>query len=170
MGGNPASLFLRRETGVISDRRTKVLFVCLGNSCRSPMAEGIAAHIASDILEVSSAGLAPLGKVQALTLATLERNGYPATELRSKPLRYGDLEDSDIIVNMSGRPSGVVFYDTSKVEDWAVEDPYGADAETYQKIFEAIEGRVVDLVARVRRTATTPLVSGNITEESTGPW
>lgn len=151
-------------------RRTKVLFVCLGNSCRSPMAESIASHIASDILEVSSAGLVPLGKVQSLTIATLERNGYPAGELRSKPLRYGDVEDSDMVVNMSGQPGGVVFYDTSKVEDWAVEDPYGADAETYQKIFEEIEGRVVDLVARVRKTATAPFVSGNITEEGTGQW
>lgn len=155
---------------MIGDRRTRVVFVCLGNSCRSPMAEAIAAHIASDILEVSSAGLAPLGKVQSLTLTTLEKNGYPGTELRSKPLRYGDLEDSDIVVNMSGQPGGVVFYDTSKVEDWAVVDPYGADAETYQKIFEEIESRVVELVARVRKTGTAPFVSGNITEEGTGSW
>ena len=154
---------------MIGDRRTKVMFVCLGNSCRSPMAEAIAAHIASDILEVSSAGLVPLGKVQSLTIATLERNGYPAGELRSKPLRYGDVEDSDIVVNMSGQPGGVVFYDTSKVEDWAVEDPFGADPETYQRIFEEIEGRVVDLVTRVRKTGATPFLSGNISEEGAGP-
>src|ERR1700693_38478 len=51
-------------------RRTRVVFVCLGNSCRSPMAEGIAAHIASDVMEVSSAGVAALGRVQSLTKLT----------------------------------------------------------------------------------------------------
>lgn len=134
------------------------------------MAEAIAAHIGSDILEVGSAGLVPLGKVQSLTMATLEKNGYPASELQSKPLRYGDLEAADIVVNMSGQPGGAVFYDTAKVEDWAVEDPYGADAETYQRIFEEIESRIVDLVGRVRKMRTVPFVSGNMSEEGTGRW
>lgn len=152
------------------DHRTRVLFVCLGNSCRSPMAEAVAAHTASDILEAFSAGLVPLGKVQPLSVATLEKNGYPTRDLRSKPLRYGDLEEADIVVNMSGRPARAVFYDTSKVEDWAVQDPYGADAETYQRIFEDIEGRVGELVRRIRKVGTTQIIARHIPEEGTGQW
>jgi protein-tyrosine-phosphatase len=42
------------------------------------MAEAIAAHIASDVMEVSSAGLAALGRVQSLTKLTIAKNGYPS--------------------------------------------------------------------------------------------
>jgi arsenate reductase (thioredoxin) len=155
---------------VTEEHRTKVLFVCLGNSCRSPMAEAIAAHIASDLFEVSSAGLAALGKVQTLTRITLEKNGYPAENLSSKPLRFADLEDADIVINMSGQRGALTFLDPANVEDWAVADPYGSDANTYQAIFEDIESRVVELVARVRKAGTGQFVSGNISEEGTGQW
>jgi arsenate reductase (thioredoxin) len=155
---------------VPADHRTKVLFVCLGNSCRSPMAEAIAAHIASDILQVSSAGLAPLGRIQSQTKLTIAKNGYPADGLQSKPLRYGDLEAADIVINMTGRRGALVFYDLSKVEDWPVEDPFGCDPEAYQRSFADIERRVVDLIGRVRKAGTSAFTAGNITEEGTGTW
>lgn len=149
-------------------RRARVVFVCLGNSCRSPMAEGIGAHIASDVMEVSSAGVAALGRVQSLTKLTLAKNGYPADELQSKPLEDVDLESADIIINMTGRPGLVVFQDASKVEDWEVEDPYGSDAGTYQRVFEDIEGRVVQLIDRVRRSGTGEFTARNIVERESG--
>jgi protein-tyrosine-phosphatase len=117
------------------------------------MAEGIAAHIASDVMEVSSAGVAALGRVQSLTKLTLAKNGYPADGLQSKPVEDVDLDAADIIINMTGHPGLVVFQDASKVEDWDVEDPYGSDAGTYQRIFEHIESQVVELVSRVRMSA-----------------
>jgi len=146
-------------------RRTRVLFVCLGNSCRSPMAEAIAAHIASDVMEVSSAGVAALGRVQSLTKLTLAKNGYPADGLQSKPLEAADLEAVDMVINMTGQPGLALFDDLTRVEDWIVQDPYGASAETYQKAFEDIESRVVELVGRVRRSGTSGLTAGNIQEE-----
>jgi protein-tyrosine-phosphatase len=114
------------------------------------MAEGIARHIASDVMEVSSAGVAALGRVQAMSKLTLTKNGYPAEGLESKPCEDVELEGADIIINMTGRPGQAVFQDASRVEDWFVEDPYGSDAATYQRIFEDIERRVVELVGRVR--------------------
>jgi arsenate reductase (thioredoxin) len=155
---------------VASLNKTRVLFVCLGNSCRSPMAEAIAIHIASDILEVSSAGLSPLGRVQTLTKITLERNGYPVDGLESKPIAVGDLAAADIIVNMTGRPGFAIFPDASKVEDWIVDDPYGASAEAYQRTFEDVEARVVQLVARVRKAGTGQFAPGKFEEGETNQW
>ena len=37
-------------------RKVRVLFVCIGNACRSPMAEAIARQDADELLEVQSAG------------------------------------------------------------------------------------------------------------------
>ena len=132
------------------------------------MAEAIAAHIGSDVMEVSSAGLAALGRVQALTKLTIAKNGYPADELQSKPLEDDDLEAADIIVNMTGRPDFTLFQDRAKVEDWNVDDPYGLSAETYQRVFEDIESRVVLLIGRVRKSATSEFTARNAREKGAG--
>lgn len=149
-------------------RRTRVLFVCLGNSCRSPMAEAIASHIASDVMEVSSAGVTALGRVQSLTKSTLANNGYPADGLQSKSLGAAALAAADIVINMTGGSGLALFRDAAKVEDWHVEDPYGASAETYQRVFEDIESRVVLLVARVRKSETSESAARNVRETGAG--
>jgi arsenate reductase len=135
---------LKRKT------RTKVKFVCLGNACRSPMAEAIARRIGHGVMEASSAGLTPLGHVEEMTKQTLLKNGYAADGLTSKPIQSMELETTDLVVNMSGRSWDLVFDGAGEVEHWNVEDPYGADAEIYQRIFEDIEKRVAKLADRLR--------------------
>jgi len=134
-------------------RRVKVLFVCIGNSCRSPMAEAIAWRDASKEMEVSSAGLAPLGFVAEMTTQTLLRNGYPAEGLASKPISSEAWESADIVINMSGRAREYAFSSFgghAKFEDWEIEDPYG-DAGKYQGTYEAVRQRVADLAQRLRK-------------------
>jgi len=135
---------LKRKT------RTKVKFVCLGNACRSPMAEAIARRIGHGVMEASSAGLTPLGHVEEMTKQTLLKNGYATDGLSSKPIHGMELETTDLVVNMSGRSWDLAFDGIAEVEHWNVEDPYGADAEIYQKIFEDIEKRVAKLADRLR--------------------
>src|SRR6202047_3917574 len=91
-------------------QRAKVLFVCIGNSCRSPMAEAIAWKDASQEIEASSAGLAPLGFVADMTTQTLLKNGYAVDGLTSKPISSEAWESADIVINMSGRASEFAFH------------------------------------------------------------
>ncbi len=128
----------------------RVLFICIGNSCRSPMAEGIARRDAADVIEAASAGLAPLGFVAAPTKRTLTEYGYSSDALESKPIVREAWDAADLVINMSGRPRERVFPDFRKVEDWEVEDPYGEDAEVYQRIFEEIRRRVSALAEGLR--------------------
>src|SRR6202047_5326455 len=133
-------------------RRSKVLFVCIGNSCRSPMAEAIAWKDASQEIEASSAGLAPLGFVAEMTTQTLLKNGYAVDGLASKPISREAWEAADIVINMSGRAREFAFRNFrshAKVEDWEIEDPYG-DAAKYQGTYESIQGRVAELARRLR--------------------
>jgi protein-tyrosine-phosphatase len=134
-------------------RKLSILFVCIGNSCRSPMAEGIARHEAGDFLQVASAGLAPLGSIASLTLQTLQKNGYPPDSLSSKPILRDAWDSADLVINLSGYSRERAFADCSKVEDWEVEDPYGADPAVYQRIFEDIQARVLALIERLRAQA-----------------
>jgi protein-tyrosine-phosphatase len=145
--------------------RTKVMFVCLGNACRSPMAEAIALRDAADVIDASSAGLTPLGHVERMTKQTLENNDYPVDGLHSKYVEPSAFDATDIVINMSGRPRELFFEDPAKVEDWSVEDPYGADAELYQRIFEDIRRRVSELAARLRNGKGSARGAGSIREE-----
>jgi protein-tyrosine-phosphatase len=133
-------------------KRIKVLFVCLGNSCRSPMAEAIARHTAADILEASSAGIIALGFVARPTIRVLEEFGYPAEGLRSKMLTRDAVDGADLVINMSGRPVAHLANGSAQVEDWDVGDPFGEDPEVYRKICKEIESRVEQLAARLRGT------------------
>src|SRR5229473_7465932 len=80
--------------------RTKVLFVCVGNACRSPMAEAIARYDAADVIDASSAGVAPLGFIPDLTKRTLTMNGYSADGLTSNKATLEGCNAADIIINM----------------------------------------------------------------------
>ncbi len=124
------------------------------------MAEAIARHRASEVIEPSSAGLCPLGRVAELTEQTLLANGYSIENLSSKRLRREALDNADLIINLSGATLDHRFDDGEpgtadlpigqKVEDWDVEDPYGQDPATYQRILEEIEGRVLQFANRLR--------------------
>jgi protein-tyrosine-phosphatase len=136
---------------VTPQSRTKVLFICMGNACRSPMAESIARYDAFDVIDPSSAGLFPLGHIPDLTSTVLTKNGYSPDGLTSKAISTMAWSDADLVINMSGSPRQEAFREHEKVEDWLVRDPYGADALVYQTIFESIQRRVRQLAEELRR-------------------
>jgi protein-tyrosine-phosphatase len=114
------------------------------------MAEAIARYDAADVIEATSAGLSPLGSVAEQTKQTLLQNGYSANGLTSDALTRDAADAADIIINMTGRPREEAFWDQEKVEDWMVEDPYGAAPETYQRVFEGIQRRINQLALGLR--------------------
>ncbi len=131
--------------------RTKVLFLCVGNACRSQMAEAIARHLAADVIEASSAGLAAFGDIPAMTIAVLAERGFSAEGQSSKPLRPEDLSAADLVINMTGRGGESTFSaPTLAFEDWDVGDPYGLDLAVYRGIRDQIETRVEGLAQRLR--------------------
>ena len=86
----------------------KILFVCLGNICRSPTAEGvfraIAARDAPELdIEVDSAGTAGyhIGEPpDARTRQAARRRGYDLSALRARIVEPGDFESFDLILAM----------------------------------------------------------------------
>ena len=131
-------------------KKTKVLFICLGNSCRSPMAEAIARHRYPDLIDASSAGLMALGVIASPTTAVLTERKVPAAGLASKPLTEQSRRAAELIINMSGRPGSWMSKDGGpRVEDWDVGDPYGSDLDVYREICDDIERRLKDLALRL---------------------
>ena len=136
-------------------QKLRVMFVCIGNSCRSPMAESIAIRDAGDLIEPSSAGLSALGVVQEQTLETLRRNGYPTAALQSKAIAKSEWAAADLIINMSGYHKQRTFprTDWHKIEDWDIDDPYGEDSQVYQRTFDDIRTRIEALMLRLRASS-----------------
>jgi arsenate reductase len=131
-------------------KKVRVLFVCIGNACRSPMAEAIARQDADELLEVQSAGLSPLGFIPELTVQTLQRNGYSTDGLQSKPIDNEALLKIDLVLNLSGYTKPDALIAARRTEYWSVTDPYFGKEAIYQKVFEDIRLRISDLVARLR--------------------
>lgn len=132
-------------------QRTRVLFVCIGNSCRSQLAEAIARYHASDVIEAESAGTSPFGSVAPPTLAVLQENGIRAEGHYSKGIDdVKEFFEPEIVVNMSGRRMNGLFPDATVME-WEVDDPFGSDPQTYRRIYGQIEKRVSKLAEELRK-------------------
>jgi protein-tyrosine-phosphatase len=114
------------------------------------MAEAIARYDAADVIEPSSAGLSPMGSIAEQTKQTLMRNGYSVAGLTSDSLTREVADAAEVIINMTGKPREETFWDQDKVEDWIVQDPFGAAPETYQRVFEGIKRRVNQLALGLR--------------------
>jgi len=119
----------------------RILFICVGNTCRSPMAEAICRTLGGEDVEAFSAGLAPTGRVARETLLTLEKLGYPGAGLASKGLADLPLGDMDIIVSLIGDAGGrwLPRNLSARTVVWNVPDPYGEDLKTYLRVARRIE-------------------------------
>jgi len=137
-------------------KRYRTLFVCIGNSCRSPMAEAIANARHADVIDAFSAGLGPAPIVQALTFSCLRENGIDLDpEKKPQPLAQCEWTSADLIVNMSGH--GVLSVIPEYKGDnliWDIPDPIGQPIAVYRIARDLID-RQVDALANALRNGTS---------------
>ena len=128
--------------------RTRVLFLCIGNSCRSQMAEGFARSYGSDVIEPLSAGLAPAFMVDPTTHKIMLEKNIDLGGAYPKSLPTALAEGCDLIVNMSGE---ILPAKTSiPVEEWSVRDPVLMSEEQHREIANEIEQLVMQLILKLR--------------------
>lgn len=140
---------MAREVKPAGARPARILFVCVGNTCRSQMAEALARHLASDVIEPSSAGISPFGRIVDTTRRVLLERGVSVDGQWSKGLREVQPEQADLVVNMTGIP-GMALFPQARVVDWDVADPYGEELGVYREIRDEIEERVTALAEELR--------------------
>jgi protein-tyrosine phosphatase len=73
-------------------KRVSILFVCMGNICRSPLAEGIFAHL------VDEAGVAD--RPDRRSIATAQNHGVDISRQRARQIKTEDFNDFDLILAM----------------------------------------------------------------------
>jgi len=127
--------------------KKRVLFLCIGNICRSPMAEAFARKYGSDVIEPSSAGLAPALNTHTLTRAILMEKNVDLGEHLPRKFYDLDLSKYDLVVNISGHKLSRL---TVPVENWDVKDPFGGSPEDFRRAMEELEMLVMRLILRIR--------------------
>lgn len=132
---------------------TKVLFLCIGNSIRSQMAEGFARKYGSDVIDAASAGLAPASMIQPFTRKVMEAKNIFLDDHFPKDLEGVAMKTFDMIVNISGKKLPTKM--PMEVRDWDVEDPMGKPEENYTIACNQIENLVMRLILDLRK-ATRP--------------
>jgi protein-tyrosine phosphatase len=158
------------RSGVYDERiidrllQTTILFICSGNTCRSPMAEGIARKYLAERLSVPpgeleakgvtviSAGsyAMPGAKAAAPAVEVLQGMGVDLTRHRSRPLSVELIHQADAIFTMSqNHARAVVSLVPSAADkvsnldpDGDIEDPIGGDVKLYAEVAERIKALI----------------------------
>ncbi|MDA1315880.1 MAG: arsenate reductase ArsC [Acidobacteria bacterium] len=131
----------------------RVLFVCIGNSCRSQMAEGFARHRHGDVMTPLSAGLYPAAIVQLETIASMAEKELSLEGQQPKSISSIDDQQVDLLINMSGMPipPSPSFQGGTLV--WEVTDPIGRSTQVYREVRDRIESLVSQLAETLRKHA-----------------
>lgn len=133
----------------------RVLFVCIGNSCRSQMAEAFARAYGHDVLIAASAGLSPAIRVAPHTILAMNEKNLDLRDHFPKSIRQlGKRVHFDLVVNMSRYPlpDGM----EAPVQSWEVPDPVSLSYDDHCAVRDQIESLVVQLVLELRREQTPP--------------
>jgi len=127
-----------------------VVYVCLGNSCRSIMAEALTRHFYPDSVKAGSAGLSPLGLITEETLRVLAESGIATNGLRSKGLTDLDLSEFHLLVNLTHHSleAEVPRIFQGKVIHRPVIDPFGKALLVYREARDNIRRFVVEDLPR----------------------
>lgn len=133
----------------------KIIFVCTGNTCRSPMAMFLFNKIAKERnlnIVADSAGLAAYGDpINPNSVKCLAKIGINNINYTSKSLNYYMVDEADLIVVMEHVHKNALLnagVDSNKILVLAdgVSDPYGGDEEVYLNCLEKISKGIEELL------------------------
>lgn len=159
----------------MSEKKYKIIFVCTGNTCRSPMAEVL---LKKELelrgwkgITVSSAGIqAKRGDViNPKSAQVLYENGLEAVDFKATKVTDKILRDAYAIVCMTEkqreylldarwnalRKAGVEdiennVYSFAELTGYEVMDPYGRDVDCYRYVFGLLKGGMYALIDKLQ--------------------
>jgi protein-tyrosine phosphatase len=153
----------------------RILFVCLGNICRSPLAEGVMRDLArraggERAIVAASAGIGAWhvgDPPDRRSIAIARAHGIDITGLRGRRIAVADFADFDLILGMDGSnvrdlkrlaPPAMVhkvhlFLDYAERRNDDVPDPYYEAAEAFEALYQALEAGCSSLLAKLERTS-----------------
>ena len=156
---------------------TRVLFVCMGNICRSPMAEGVFRHQIrqaglDEVVKVSSAGTHAFHVGEApdkRAAAVAAKRGFDITDMRGRQIADQDFEEYDLILAMDWDNLSLLQQRAPKRlhhkiqllmrfatehESATIPDPYYGNAQGFEQVMDYIQDACNGLLEVAKRRAT----------------
>ena len=149
-----------------------VLFVCMGNICRSPTAEGVFRKAVDDaglanFIRVDSAGTHAYHsgeRPDKRARAAAERRGYALSDIRARRIDESDYSTFNYIVAMDrdnleivrdrATPEAIarlcLFLDFSAGQESEVPDPYYGGPTGFERVLDLVEEASLGLLKQVR--------------------
>jgi len=129
--------------------RTKILFACRENACRSQMAAAFTQYLAGDRIEALSAGSEPAAKINPDMVKVMQEKGIDMVFRTTQSLDKTIAElQPDIIVAM-GCGEECPFVPGAEKQDWDLPDPAVKSIEFMRNVRDEIEKRVKNLVNNI---------------------
>ncbi|HNP34601.1 MAG TPA: low molecular weight protein-tyrosine-phosphatase [Woeseiaceae bacterium] len=154
------------------NQQVSVLFVCMGNICRSPTAEAVFRHFVAeaglvDRIRVDSAGTHAYhvgDPPDRRSRAAAERRGYVLDDIRARRVEVSDFDSFDYVIAMdrdnqhilselagdSNHEKIHLFLSFSKGEDDEVPDPYYGGASGFERVLDMVEEASRAMLASLR--------------------
>ena len=145
--------------------KLEILFVCLGNTCRSPMAEGLFNKLSSEkglSVTASSAGLGAFNGAHAAAnaVSVMAQQGIDITKHRARLLDEEIIKAANLVLVMEGSQIEAIpeiykekvhllsEYASGAAED--IFDPIGGGLDTYQNCANLIEKHLINLLKHLQ--------------------
>ncbi len=127
-----------------------LLFLCVANSARSQMAEGLAKARFGDVVNVQSAGSLP-SRVNPLAIRALAEIGIDITHQRSKSVAEIDPATVDTVITLCAEEVCPVFLGKAKRLHWPLPDPAAVEGtgderlEAFRRVRDELKQRIETL-------------------------
>lgn len=148
-----------------------ILFICMGNICRSPTAEGVLRQRAEQaglklLIDSAATHAYHTGEPpDPRTQAHAARRGVDLSRLRARPVTAQDFEDFDYLLAMDQNnlaqlearcppqhrhKLGLFMRYASQFDDAAVPDPYYGQVADFERVLDYVEDASAGLIAHLR--------------------
>lgn len=140
----------------------KIMFICSGNTCRSPLAEGLFKKYLNENnitdIEVGSAGVGafPGDAVSINSILVAVNRGVDISEHRARNINPEHLLTTDLFFCMSDSHKQVLLRhcDENKIVVLNVPDPYGRPIENYEECAKMLESQFPQILGKIQNTIT----------------
>jgi len=131
-----------------------LLFLCVANSARSQMAEGVGRHLFGDAIRVQSAGSQP-SRVRPEAITVLSELGIDISGHRSKSVETILPESVDTVVTLCAEEVCPVFLGKATRLHWGLPDPAGVEGDEVARVdaFRAVRDELVKRLRHLARSA-----------------